>query len=82
MNTQKKHCRLIDLPPDQEATVAKYGDLPEKEIRSLSDLGLVRGSTVRVLARTPKGPLLAAVADARMAINQEVASEIKVIFNS
>ncbi len=81
MSPERRHCHLSELPVGVTATVAKYGDLPDKEIRSLTDLGLVRGATVQVLTVTEGGPILVAVADTRMAINRDVANQVKVFIN-
>ncbi|MCD8340416.1 MAG: ferrous iron transport protein A [Burkholderiales bacterium] len=81
MSQERRHCHLSQLPVGVPATIAKFGDLPDKEIRSLTDLGLVRGATVQVLTVTEGGPLLVAIADARMAINRDVADQVKVFIN-
>ncbi len=79
MTTERKHCRLADLPVNVPATVVKYGDLSEKEVQTLRDLGLVLGCTVKVLTVATEGPLLVGVSDARMAVNREVAAQVKVL---
>ncbi len=78
MTTERKHCRLTDLPVNVPATVAKYGDLSEKDVQTLRDLGLVVGCTVKVLTAVTQGPLLVGVSDARMAINRDVAKQVRV----
>ncbi len=79
MTTEKKYCRLADLPANVPATVVKYGDLPAKEAQTLRDLGLVLGCTVKVLTVATEGPLLVGVSDMRMAVNRDVAAQVKVL---
>ncbi len=67
------------LPLNVKCRIAKFGAVPGEEIRRLRDLGLNRGSDAIVIASVEAGPLLVAVGDARIAINREIASEIKVL---
>lgn len=74
--------RLSALPLNVKCRVAKFGAVPDEEIRRLRDLGLYRGSVASIIASVEEGPLLVAVGDARIAINREIAAEIKVLQNS
>lgn len=71
--------RLSSLPINSKCRIAKFGSVPDQEIKRLRDLGLSRGSTATVIASVEGGPLLIAVGDARIAVNREIAAEIKVL---
>lgn len=65
---------LIQLPMNVQCRIAKLGNIPPSELKRLRDLGLYVGIT-----SAQNGPLLLAVGDARIAVNRDVAAEIKVV---
>lgn len=58
-----------------EVTVVQM-KLDASEQEKLSQLGLHRGGTVRVLQRAINEPLLLAIGDARIGVNYQVAQKI------
>ena len=66
--------RLAHLPINTRCRIAKLGNISPSELKRLRDLGLFIGSVVSVI-----GPLLLSVGDTRIAINRDVAAEIKVV---
>lgn len=58
-----------------EVTVVQM-KLDASEQEKLSQLGLHRGGTVRVLQRAMNEPLLLAIGDARICVNYQVAQKI------
>ena len=69
--------RLTDLEPGRSATVAKLTLPLEEEVR-LNELGLHRGSSVRILQGEQNSALLLAVGDGRIGVNYETAKSIYV----
>lgn len=65
---------LIQLPMN-----VQLGNIPPSELKRLRDLGLYVGSVASVITSAQNGPLLLAVGDARIAVNRDVAAEIKVV---
>lgn len=75
---------LIQLPMNVQCMnvqcrIAKLGNIPPSELKRLRDLGLYVGSVASVITSAQNGPLLLAVGDARIAVNRDVAAEIKVV---
>lgn len=70
---------LIQLPMSVQCRIAKLGNIPPSELKRLRDLGLYVGSVASVITSAQNGPLLIAVGDARIAVNRDVAAEIKVV---
>lgn len=71
--------RLVQLPPNVQCRIARLGNIPPNELKRLRDLGLYVGSVASVITSAQNGPLLIAVGDTRIAVNRDVAAEIKVI---
>ena len=71
--------RLVQLPVNVQCRIAKLGDISPSELKRLRDLGLFIGSVVSVITCAQSGPLLLSVGDTRIAINRDVAAEIKVV---
>ena len=69
---------LIQLPMNVQCRIAKLGNIPPSELKRLRDLGLYVGSVASVITSAQNGPLLL-VGDARIAVNRDVAAEIKVV---
>ena len=71
--------RLVQLPVNVQCRIAKLGNISPSELKRLRDLGLYVGSVASVITSALNGPLLIAVGDARIAVNRDVAAEIKVV---
>lgn len=71
--------RLAHLPINTRCRIAKLGNISPSELKRLRDLGLFIGSVVSVITCAQSGPLLLSVGDTRIAINRDVAAEIKVV---
>ena len=69
--------RLTDLEIGQSATVAKI-KVDAKEEARLNELGLHRGSDVRILHGAKNEAILLAVGDGRIGVNYDVARQIYV----
>ncbi len=70
--------RLSNLAINDVCQIAKFDELPEKEVKRLRDLGLNRGCMAKIVTVTENGPFLIAVGDVRIAVNRDVAAKIKV----
>ena len=71
--------RLVQLPVNVQCRIAKLGNISPSELKRLRDLGLYVGSVASVITSAQNGPFLIAVGDARIAVNRDVAAEIKVV---
>lgn len=69
---------LTQIPLYQNATVVRI-KLTEQDQTRLSQLGLRCGATVKVLQTTAGTPLLLAIGDGRIGLNQELAEKVFVI---
>ncbi len=69
--------RLTDLQVGHNATVAKL-KVPATEEARLNELGLHRGSSVRILHGEKNEAILLAVGDGRIGVNFDVARQIYV----
>ncbi len=73
----QKIVRLTELPAGTQATVVK-AKVDAKEEARLSELGLRRGSQVKILCGEPGQSVLLAVSDERIGVNWDVAQNIYV----
>ena len=69
---------LTQIPQNQSATVVRI-KLTEQDQSRLSQLGLRCGATVKVLQTNTGTPLLIAIGDGRVGLNQELAQKVYVI---
>lgn len=69
---------LTQIPPYRNAIVVRI-KLTEQDQTRLSQLGLRCGATVKVLQTTAGTPLLLAIGDGRIGLNQELAKKVYVI---
>jgi DtxR family transcriptional regulator, Mn-dependent transcriptional regulator len=70
---------LVDLEPDEEARVSRVPDEDSELLRYLTELGLVPGSPVEMVAQAPfSGPVTLRTGSGEHAISRELADRIGV----